>query len=104
MKYTYDENKFELNINLDEEIDMNTCNILRTMIDSYILKYKPKELVIDLTNVKFMDSSGIGLLMGRYELVKLINSSITIINPSKSIMRMIELSQVGRYIKMRSGV
>lgn len=102
MKYTYDNEKLSLNIDLEEEIDMNACKVLRTVIDGYIMRYQPKECVIDLTNVKFMDSSGIGLLMGRYNLIKLLNSSMTIVNPTSSIKRVLELSQVGKYINMRS--
>ncbi|MNI99659.1 Anti-sigma F factor antagonist [compost metagenome] len=66
------------------------------------MRYQPKEFVIDLTNVKFMDSSGIGLLMGRYNFVKLLNCSMAIVNPTNSIKRVLELSQVGKYIDMRS--
>lgn len=101
MKYIFDNKNSSLNINLDEDIDMNACKVLRTVIDGYIMKYQPKEFVMDLTNVKFMDSSGIGLLMGRYNLIKLLDSSMTIVNPSESIKRIIELSTVGKYIKMR---
>ncbi len=100
MKYTYDEGS--LNINLDEELDMNSCKMLRTVIDGYIMKYQPKEFIIDLSNVKFMDSSGIGLLVGRYNLVKLINSKMTILNPTSNIKRVLELSNIAQNIEMRS--
>ena len=53
MKYNFKEDT--LNIDLDEELDMNTCKTLRTVIDGYIMKYQPKEFVFDLTDVKFMD-------------------------------------------------
>lgn len=101
MKYIFNNQKSSLNINLDEEIDMNACRTLRNVIDGYIIRYQPKELVMDLTNVKFMDSSGIGLILGRYNLIKLLNSSMVVINPNQNIKRIIELSNVGKYIKMR---
>ncbi len=100
MKYTYDNGN--LNINLDEELDMKSCKRLRTLIDGYIMRYQPEEFTVDLSKVKFMDSSGIGLLIGRYNLLKLLNSKMTIINPSSSIRRVLELSNVAKNIEMRS--
>ena len=41
-----------------------------------------------------MDSSGIGLILGRYNLIKLLDSKMTIVNPSSSIKRVIELSNI----------
>ncbi len=100
MKYEYD--KGNLSINLDEELDMKTCKKLRTVIDGYIMRYQPQEFIVDLSQVKFMDSSGIGLLIGRYNLLKLLNSKMTIINPSNSIRRVLELSNIAKNIDMRS--
>lgn len=100
MKYTYEEGN--LNINLDEDLDMKSCKMLRTIIDGYIMRYQPKECIIDLSNVKFMDSSGIGLLIGRYNLIKLINSKLTVVNPTNSIKRVLELSNIAKNIDMRS--
>ena len=100
MKYKYEEGN--LNISLEEELDMKSCKMLRSLIDGYIMRYQPNEFVIDLSNVKFMDSSGIGLLMGRYNLIKLMNSNMTIVNPSNSIKKILEISNINRNIVMRS--
>ena len=99
MKYKYDEDV--LNIDLDEELDMNTCKTLRTVIDGYIMRYQPKEFVFDLSKVTFMDSSGLGLIIGRYNLLNLINSKMTIVNPNCSIKRVLELSNISKNITMR---
>jgi len=82
MKYNFE--KEVLNINLDEELDMNTCKNLRTVIDGYIMRYQPREFVFDLSEVKFMDSSGLGLIIGRYNLLNLMNSKMVILNPSNN--------------------
>lgn len=99
MKYNFNEDV--LNINLDEELDMNTCKTLRTVIDGYIMRYQPKEFVFDLSEVKFMDSSGLGLIIGRYNLLNLMNSKMVILNPSSSIKRVLELSSISKNITMR---
>lgn len=102
MKYIYDNKVGKLSINLDEELDVKSCRVLRSIIDGYIMKYEPKEFEIDLTQVKFMDSSGIGLLIGRYNLVKLFDTKMTIINATSSIKRILELSNISNNINLRS--
>lgn len=99
MKHAYKNGN--LSISLEEELDMKNCKVLRTVIDGYIMKYQPREFIVDLSNVEFMDSSGIGLLIGRYNLLKLIDSKMTIINPTNSIKRLLELSKIGKSITMR---
>ena len=99
MRYKYEDGN--LNLNLDEKLDMKSCKLLRTVMDGYIMKYQPKECIIDLSEVKFMDSSGIGLILGRYNLLKLIDSKMTIINPSGSVKRLLEVSNISNNITMR---
>lgn len=99
MRYKYEDGN--LSLNLDEELDMKSCKLLRTVMDGYIMKYQPKECIIDLSEVKFMDSSGIGLILGRYNLLKLIDSKMTIINPSSSVKRLLEVSNISNNITLR---
>ena len=99
MRYNY--NDGSLKIDLDEEIDMKACKTLRTVIDGYIMRYQPKEFIMDLSEVKFMDSSGIGLLIGRYNLIKFMDSKKVILNPTNSIKRILELSNISDKILVR---
>lgn len=48
------------------EIDHHTAGEVREKIDDTLMLVKPKTLILDFKNVSFMDSSGIGLVMGRY--------------------------------------
>lgn len=57
-----------LTVFLEGEIDHHNASPLRTKIDSAIIKQEPKELILDFSGVSFMDSSGVGLVMGRYKL------------------------------------
>lgn len=92
MKYNYEDGK--LTIYLEEELDISSCKVIRGIIDGYIMKYQPYELALDLSGVKFMDSSGIGLIIGRYNLIKLLDSKMTVVNASDNIRRIIELSNI----------
>lgn len=92
MEYNYLDGK--LTVFLKDELDISSCKLLRGIIDGYIMKYQPYELVLDLSNVNFMDSSGIGLIIGRYNLIKLLDSKMTLVNAKDSIRRVIELSNI----------
>ena len=100
MKYTYEEEKNNLKIKLDEELDMNSCKVLRTIIDGYIMKYSPISCELDMTEVKFMDSSGLGFIMGRYNLLNMLDASLVIYTGEGSIKKIINMSNLGEKIKV----
>ena len=52
---------------LDGEIDHHSAKNMRETIDAAIAELMPEMLVLDFKDVSFMDSSGIGLVMGRYK-------------------------------------
>lgn len=74
------------------DIDHHTAKNIREKIDRYVKEKQPKLLKLDFSKVQFMDSSGIGLIMGRYKLMKLLNGSVRVINMPENIKRLIKLS------------
>ncbi|MBQ8338611.1 MAG: STAS domain-containing protein, partial [Oscillospiraceae bacterium] len=62
-KITQDEDK--LTVYLSGELDHHSCIPIREQADAEIIKTNPKEVILDFKGVTFMDSSGIGLIMGR---------------------------------------
>lgn len=81
MKYNFNEQDKKLKIDLDEEIDMNSCRSLRTIVDGYIMRYGPNTCEIDMSKVSFMDSSGLGFITGRYNLAKMLGCKLIVIHP-----------------------
>lgn len=79
-------------IRLSGEIDHHNARQIREQVDSAVEMHKPKKLCLDFKDVTFMDSSGIGFIMGRYKLIQLYEGSMEIINLSDSINRVIKLS------------
>lgn len=77
---------------IEGDIDHHTAKEIRETIDYHVKKYNPKLLKLDFSNVQFMDSSGIGLIMGRYKLVKSLNGTLKVINIPNRLERMIKLS------------
>lgn len=57
-----------LTIYLQGEIDHHTAGAIRNRTDTEILRRSPEELILDFSGVSFMDSSGVGLVIGRYKL------------------------------------
>lgn len=80
------------------EIDHHTAGEVRRRIDNAITDKKPTHLIIDFKNVSFMDSSGIGLVMGRYRLLQGITSTATleIKNVTAQTKKIMELAGLGR--------
>lgn len=100
MKYEYNKEAESLKLELTEEIDMNTCKTLRNIMDGYIIKYSPKECILDMEKVNFMDSSGLGLIMGRYNLIKMLNSKMVLLNPGESIKKILSMTELVKDIKI----
>lgn len=80
------------------EIDHHTAVDVREKIDSAIKFKKPAHLIIDFRNVTFMDSSGIGLVMGRYRLMQSMipSGSVEIKNVTPQVKKIMELAGLGR--------
>lgn len=79
---------------LSGEIDHHSAADMRLEIDEWIRRDKPKILVLDFSEVTFMDSSGIGLIMGRYKLMGILGGSVRVVNVSDRIDRILRLSGV----------
>lgn len=81
---------------LSGEIDHHSAAALREAIDDSIHRCKPKQLRLDFSGVSFMDSSGIGLIMGRYRLLSEYGGKLSVQGTSPVNARMIKLAGLGR--------
>lgn len=79
---------------LSGEIDHHSAAVLRNQIDEEAKIFKPMVLRLDFGDVPFMDSSGIGLILGRIRLLKLWNGRVVLTNISESISKMAKLAGV----------
>ena len=64
MKITYIKKDKRLIFEIEEDIDECCVQKIRRRIDNEIQRYMPKEVIFDFSNVSFMDSAGIGLIIG----------------------------------------
>ena len=93
----------EVTAKLKGEIDHHHAAEFRRCLDDYICRNRPSLLRLDVSDVSFMDSSGLGLLMGRYALLKRTGGDLVLYKPSKEMMRIITLSGMERVLKIESG-
>ncbi len=85
---------------LDGELDHHTAAKIREEIDEAIEKNMPSCLILDFRDITFMDSSGIGLVMGRYKALKKHGAELHVINTSPQITKVMKLSGIERLAKM----
>ena len=74
------------------ELNHHAAADLRQRIDAAVLSCRPRRLNIDLTRLTFMDSSGIGLIMGRYRLMLSIEGEVRVTGANPRMERMIRLA------------
>lgn len=80
-------------VEITEDIDHHLVDILRRRIDNEITRCMPRKVVFDFDNVSFMDSAGIGMIIGRYKMANMIGGSLEMINVSKSVMKIFDMSR-----------
>ena len=87
-----------LRIKINEEIDHHTTERIRRMADYEITRYMPRKVVFDFDKVSFMDSAGIGMIIGRYKTANMLGGTVEMINVKPSIQKIFEMSGVLKII------
>lgn len=85
------------------DIDHHTAKDMREEIDNCLERGRPKLLNLDFRDVSFMDSSGIGLVMGRYRLMQELDGEVRIYNVSSHIKRVMRLAGLDRLAQINGG-
>ncbi len=85
------------------EIDHHTARAVREEIDSTAQKVKPLRLCLDFTEVPFMDSSGVGLILGRYRLMQMWHGRVVLLNMSPQVEKLVGLSGLDRLVSIERG-
>ena len=82
------------------EIDHHSAVRIRTAIDELLYEERPKKTVLDLSHIEFMDSSGLGLIMGRYSLMQKLGGELTLRNPHERIVQIFTMAGLQRMVKI----
>lgn len=85
---------------LSGELDHHSAKKVKDMLETAIEQKGVLNLIFDFTNLAFMDSSGIGVIIGRYKLLSAIGGRVCIVCRSKTINRLITLSGLTRLMEV----
>lgn len=87
-------------IGLPKDMDCNNAKKVREEADKIMNKENIRNVIFDFKKTDFMDSTGIGVIMGRYKNANMAGGSVFAINVSSAIKRILTLSGVHRLISI----
>ena len=103
-RFTYKMIDGSLEVKLMGEIDHHNAVNVRSDIDELIFELRPQKVVLDLSEISFMDSSGLGLIMGRYALIKDFGGTLSLRAPTVAVMKILTLAGMERMIKIEKSI
>ena len=103
MKFTSFLEDGRLTVALTGEIDHHCAKEYIQSITAKIEAYTPQICVLDFGEVTFMDSSGIGLVMGRYKLMKNLSGKVFIENAPRQIKKVLRMAGIEKMLSEKSG-
>lgn len=84
------------------DIDHHSCEEIRTRLDSEITSKNLKYIIFDMEKVGFMDSSGIGVLIGRYKILLNNGGKAAMVNVKPQVKRLCEICGLQKIIPIFS--
>lgn len=85
-------------VSLCGELDHHSAKEVKDMVEEVIKNRGIANLIFDFSNLSFMDSSGIGVVVGRYKLVSAIGGKVAIVSRNRVIDRLLKMSGVSKLI------
>lgn len=85
-------NQATLIVRLNGELDHHTADEIRMRMDEEIMRGDCRHLVLSLKSLQFMDSSGLGVLLGRYKLIKQKGGKMVLCDVNRQVYRLLEMS------------
>ncbi|MGN0169059.1 MAG: anti-sigma factor antagonist [Acetatifactor sp.] len=89
-----------LMIRLPEEIDHHGAGLICENADRLLLREEVCNVVFDFENTRFMDSSGIGIIMGRYRKISCFGGKVYAIHADRQIQRILRVSGLNKIVEV----
>ena len=96
MPVTFSSQQDTLTAYLAGELDHHSAAAIREAVDEMVESSLPKSLVLDFEKVPFMDSSGIGLIMGRFRTMESVGGSLSVEHASPQLKKLMNLGGLSR--------
>lgn len=97
MTYQY---KNYLWIELPEELDQHVADTIRNQCEILLMDSRFKHIVFDFSKTQFMDSAGVGMIMGRYRQIHMRGGIVYAFHPGRRILRLLEISGLMRLVEI----
>lgn len=104
MKLEFSEEKNSLIMKINGEIDHRYAILIRNEADKKIIDSTMPNFIIDLSDVTFMDSSAIGVIIGRYKLIQSLGRNISIISSNRTVGKILDMSGIKKIIPLWSSI
>ncbi len=86
-------------VSLSGELDHHTAKEVKNLIEEVIKNRNVRNLIFDFTNLTFMDSSGIGVVVGRYKLIRSMGGKLAIAGAQKNVNKLLYMSGINKIIE-----
>lgn len=86
------------------ELDLVIAEQFKSTVEKELDQLKVSNLILDLQEVTFIDSSGLGAILGRYKTISERHGKMSLVNPQPPVKRILELSGVLRIINIHEDV
>jgi stage II sporulation protein AA (anti-sigma F factor antagonist) len=81
---------------LQGELDLTTADSLRDALDTLLDRYPGRDLVVDMSRVDFLDSSGLGVLLGRYRRLEAAGRKLRLVGVRPAVKAVLRIAGVTR--------
>ena len=89
-----------LMIRLPEEVDHHRAGYISENADRYLVREEVCNVVFDFENTRFMDSSGIGIIMGRHRKISCLGGKVYAIHVDRQIQRILTVSGLNKIMEI----
>ncbi len=87
-------------VSLEGELDHHTTEQIRTIIERSITEKDVRNLIFDFSSLSFMDSSGIGMIIGRYKLIHSLGGRVALVCNNSRMEKLIFMSGLTKLVQL----
>lgn len=103
MEVTLIGEKRALLVKVSGELDHHIAEKIKGLVDDKMRSTNAVNVIFDFSELAFMDSSGIGVIMGRYKKARTLGGKVIVFGVNASVLRIMEMSGLSQIIKLAPG-
>lgn len=88
-------------VRLHGELDHHTADTVKTKMEEAILRGNSSHIILSLRDLTFMDSSGLGVILGRYKLIAARGGKMVVCDVNPSVYRLLEMSGLFKILSIQ---